>query len=470
MESHPQSQSRSRKRPRTTRTSEAGNSANPTPVASHHQQPWGATVPAHQNHPTAVRGDTVPPSAFPSQQLDRSHQVAEDGFMNSYSAPQHGHNHHNQYQDSQSSLPSAAQPDPAGLASLNNTLNNIASDTNGATNQHQHPHAHQQHHLPSQQQTPQQHNQRSSGATANKTDRVLFQQHGANHSANDASPATVANLTPAASYAPQAWPPASTAPASNMPPQSPVARLAPPPDGIYPTYNDLMAAVTKWAKDQGYGVVKLRSSNYREGKPTRFDLVCDRGGVKYASTAKKRTPSTRKVDCPWRAKAVCEVNLGNQWRFAVQESRHNHEPRVPAAAPGQENTPIAQSMRSIGNKIDRLMHDMSRNFENLESRVNQRLEMIEKRLDGIEAGRASMLGANGVPSMGTPSMPPANMGGPAMGNGALTNGGMGSGVLGDGRISGIEARINVMDQQRNGMDSLPMMEDETGRLTMMVNP
>ncbi|KAH9899049.1 hypothetical protein F4778DRAFT_182568 [Xylariomycetidae sp. FL2044] len=156
--------------------------------------------------------------------------------------------------------------------------------------------------------------------------------------------------------------------------------LAPPPEGIYRSFDDLLTAVQRVAKEQGYGVVKLRASNYRDGKPTRYDLVCDRGGVKYNSTAKKRNPSTRKVDCPWRAKAVCEVQLGNQWRFAVQDARHNHEARVPAAPPGQENTPIAQSIRSFTNKLDRIGHDMAQ----ASMRIEQRLEVIEKRLDAME--------------------------------------------------------------------------------------
>lgn len=157
--------------------------------------------------------------------------------------------------------------------------------------------------------------------------------------------------------------------------------LGAPPEGIFRTFEELLTNVQRVAKDQGYGVVKLRASNYRDGKPTRYDLVCDRGGVKYNSTAKKRNPSTRKVDCPWRAKAVCEVQLGNQWRFAVQDNRHNHGARVPAAPPGQENTPIAQSIRSLTNKMDRMSHDLSQGF----GRVEQRLDSMEKRLEAMEA-------------------------------------------------------------------------------------
>ena len=157
-------------------------------------------------------------------------------------------------------------------------------------------------------------------------------------------------------------------------------QMHPPAEGIYRTFEELLRAVQQSAKAQGYSVVKLRSSNYRDGKATRYDLVCDRGGVKYNSTAKKRNPSTRKVDCPWRGKAVCEVQLNNQWRFQVQDARHNHEPRIQTAVAGVEQAPTSQYLRTISNKIDRVGHDLTQML----SRIDNRLEGMEKRLLDIE--------------------------------------------------------------------------------------
>ncbi|KXX79805.1 hypothetical protein MMYC01_203314 [Madurella mycetomatis] len=461
-----QAQPRPRKRPRTTRVSEAGNTATTGPLTPVPQaaQGWGpATV--TNNHGQAVRApvDTVPtqhPPTFPSQQLERSHQVAEsDGLMNGYSAPQH-----TQYPDPQPTLASAPQPDTSGLSSLSA----LAGD------HHQH---HQQQPQPqSQQQQQQQQPQQQRGSvSAGKPDRTFF-QYGANHSAGDSSPAVANSSSAATGYSIPVWsvtgsgpaaPPPPPPSSSSMPPQSPAlgtsAGLAPPPEGIYRTFDDLLSSVQRTAKEQGYGIVKLRASNYREGKPTRYDLVCDRGGVKYNSTAKKRNPSTRKVDCPWRAKAVCEVNLGHQWRFAMQEARHNHEARIPAAVPGQENTPVAQSLRSLTNKVDRMAHDMTQGLSRLENALSARLENIEKRLEALEGGRPAMLGGNGVPSMGGPSMPPANMGGSSLGNGSLANGGMQS--LVDSRLGGVESRLGQIEPRN--LDGLQMMEDES-RLGMMV--
>ncbi|KAK3313764.1 hypothetical protein B0H66DRAFT_360520 [Apodospora peruviana] len=527
----PPSQQRSRKRPRTTRTSDGGNPANPianagigvTGPGAPPGQGWGqvgpASVVAH-SHPQAVRahGDTVPSQTptFPSQQLDRSHhqQVADpDGLMNGYSAPQQ-HQQHNQYADQSPALANPHQPDASGLANLG-ALTGDGSASNPHHQGHPHPQqhqAHQQHltqqqhqqlaqqHLPQQQQHHSQHltqhqhqqqqaqqqlqqqqaqqqqhtqqqQQRPSAANANKTDRITFQQYGANHAGSDASPTTGANT--AGQFAHNLWTtPTPTSrgapqPSTSMPPQSDTPGLAPPADCIYASFDDLLASVQRTAKDQGYGIVKLRASNYRDNKPTRYDLVCDRGGVKYNSTAKKRNPSTRKVDCPFRAKAVCEVNLGNQWRFVVQEPRHNHEPRIPAAVPGQENTPVAQSIRSITNKIDRMSHDMTQGFSQLQSTMLAHLEMIEKRLEALENGRSAMLGGNGVPPMGTPNMPTANMGG-GLSNGPLTNGGMGSNSIVDSRLNNMDARMNSMEGR--GMDALPMMDDDSSRLAMMVVP
>lgn len=163
-------------------------------------------------------------------------------------------------------------------------------------------------------------------------------------------------------------------------------RLQPPPDSVYNTFEDLLSSVQKVAKDQGYSIVKLRASNYRDNKPTRYDLVCDRGGVKYISSAKKRTPNTRKIDCPWRAKAVCEVQLGMHWRFQVQEPRHNHDPRVTIAPPGSVDvTPVAQTLKSTSHKIDRLGADL----KDLMRQCLYRLEHVEKRLESIESRMAA---------------------------------------------------------------------------------
>ncbi|KAI1093243.1 hypothetical protein F5B19DRAFT_156157 [Rostrohypoxylon terebratum] len=193
----------------------------------------------------------------------------------------------------------------------------------------------------------------------------------------------VVNGNSSALNTPRTGPTATPATPVTMPPNeiAPPGSLLSPPEAIYASFDELIGSIQRVAKEQGYGIVKLRASNYRDSKPTRYDLVCDRGGVKYNSTAKKRNPSTRKVDCPWRAKAVSEVSIDNRWRFSVQNDKHNHEPRLQSGTPGQDTTPTAQSIRTLTNKLDRMNHDLVQTMQRLEEHLNR----IEKKVDDMDA-------------------------------------------------------------------------------------
>jgi hypothetical protein len=161
-------------------------------------------------------------------------------------------------------------------------------------------------------------------------------------------------------------------------------------------------------------------------------------------------------------------------------------------APGQEATPVEKQLKSLTNKMDRLIHDQAEGFVKVSEQslrqaaeFSTRLDNIERRLESLEAnGRAAgLLGANGPPNMGAQNMPHANMGGGGLGNGALTNGGMANGIggasmnpgmgggmngmgnsmMGQDRLSNVEARLNAMEQQGRGME-LPMMDQDPTRV------
>ena len=75
---------------------------------------------------------------------------------------------------------------------------------------------------------------------------------------------------------------------------------------------------------------------------------------------------------------------------------------MPAAPPGQENTPMAQSLRSLTNKLDRISHDLNQGFGRIESRmesIEKRLEAMESRMGTIEA-RMSGVEASGRMEVG----------------------------------------------------------------------
>ena len=61
--------------------------------------------------------------------------------------------------------------------------------------------------------------------------------------------------------------------------------LEAPPYGVYASIDELLEAVNSFAKAQGYAIVKRRASNYKDGRPRRYDLVCDVGGFIRASKA-----------------------------------------------------------------------------------------------------------------------------------------------------------------------------------------
>ncbi|OAQ60061.1 transcription factor AFT domain-containing protein [Purpureocillium lilacinum] len=120
--------------------------------------------------------------------------------------------------------------------------------------------------------------------------------------------------------------------------------MLPPPEGIFQTFEELMISVQQVAESQGYSVIKLRTSNYRDGKPTRYDLACDRGGARHGTTSTGPKRSSRKINCPFRVKAVCELRLGKKWRLVLQEARHNHEARMPTHALSYRDAPLSKSV------------------------------------------------------------------------------------------------------------------------------
>lgn len=108
-----------------------------------------------------------------------------------------------------------------------------------------------------------------------------------------------------------------------------------PHAGVFSTYEDLFLELSKRAEKEGYKIVKARSHRAKTGgadvpgnEIIRCDLVCDRGGRPYICTATKHRTSTKKTDCPWKAKAVHRKAAGG-WLLTISCDQHNHEPGTP---------------------------------------------------------------------------------------------------------------------------------------------
>ncbi|RCI14629.1 hypothetical protein L249_6974 [Ophiocordyceps polyrhachis-furcata BCC 54312] len=102
-----------------------------------------------------------------------------------------------------------------------------------------------------------------------------------------------------------------------------------PHTGIYASCEDLMRDLNSRAEKEGYKIVKARSDRSKPGGPIiRADLVCERGGRPYRCQATKHKTSTKKTNCPWKAKAVDRKMLGG-WVLTIICDHHNHEPGTP---------------------------------------------------------------------------------------------------------------------------------------------
>ncbi|EFY89351.1 hypothetical protein MAC_04537 [Metarhizium acridum CQMa 102] len=108
-----------------------------------------------------------------------------------------------------------------------------------------------------------------------------------------------------------------------------------PHSGIFNTYEDLMFDLNRRMESEGYKIVKARSHRNKIGggdvagnEIVRCDLVCDRGGRPYKSTATKHKTHTKKTGCPWKAKAVNRKSVGG-WVLTVFCNEHNHEAGTP---------------------------------------------------------------------------------------------------------------------------------------------
>ncbi|UNI17139.1 hypothetical protein JDV02_003515 [Purpureocillium takamizusanense] len=102
-----------------------------------------------------------------------------------------------------------------------------------------------------------------------------------------------------------------------------------PNGNVYASLDDVLSDLTDRTQKEGYKIVKLRSHRNRPGEPVmRVDLCCDRGGQPYKSIATKHKTSTKKTDCPWKAKAVDRKTVGG-WVLTIICDQHNHEPGTP---------------------------------------------------------------------------------------------------------------------------------------------
>jgi hypothetical protein len=127
-----------------------------------------------------------------------------------------------------------------------------------------------------------------------------------------------------------------------------------PLTGLYNTYEDLIRDLSDRAAKDGYKIVKARSHRARvngteqsSSEMIRCDLVCDRGGRPYKCQATKHKTTTKKTNCPWKAKAVNRKTMGG-WVLTVVCDQHNHEPGTPEPPTPSEASEAGEAMDAEG--------------------------------------------------------------------------------------------------------------------------
>lgn len=72
----------------------------------------------------------------------------------------------------------------------------------------------------------------------------------------------------------------------------------------------------------GFFITKRRPSNYLEGMPRRYGLICSEGYERTSTSTGKRKNTKSLKDCMWKAKAIILKNVG-AWKFFTKTAFFN---------------------------------------------------------------------------------------------------------------------------------------------------
>ncbi|EAQ84339.1 hypothetical protein CHGG_08353 [Chaetomium globosum CBS 148.51] len=82
---------------------------------------------------------------------------------------------------------------------------------------------------------------------------------------------------------------------------------SPPPSGLYDSFDELLAFLQTFHRDNGAAIKILKSANprevYGERKYTYYVLACDRAGSQTSTSTGIRRSSTQRLDCPFKQQA-----------------------------------------------------------------------------------------------------------------------------------------------------------------------
>lgn len=133
--------------------------------------------------------------------------------------------------------------------------------------------------------------------------------------------------------------------------------LAAPSDipGQFDTFSEAFEYLQGFAVAHGFAVVRRRCSNYFQGVPRCYGLVCACGGKPYRREASRlRTKGSRKTDCPFQCKITQNRRNWDAWEITIECGEHNHPANRAAAFP--EHRRLTEEQK---NQVIVQIHDLN---------------------------------------------------------------------------------------------------------------
>jgi hypothetical protein len=102
----------------------------------------------------------------------------------------------------------------------------------------------------------------------------------------------------------------------------------PPSDDPTDTIDDLQKRLQDFACANGFAIIRRNASNYRNGKPTYYKIMCDKDSIRESEGHGHRRTATQKSNCPWYGVASARASEHWKWSFMLKNPNHNHGPSM----------------------------------------------------------------------------------------------------------------------------------------------
>lgn len=215
-----------------------------------------------------------------------------------------------------------------------------------------------------------------------------------------------------------------------------------PPEGRFPTFEDLLESAQNHAAAQGYALSAGRRRKRKDGVRQLIMVQCARGGVYQDRTKpgeRKRKANTRKTECEFSFNA-CQMKEeeGGGWELRYREgegrAKHNHGPSWEKGMTGK-----------WGNR--RKIKESEKRVVPGEGRFQVDVQQQQRQLSGNGSGNASNMASN---NMGAVNLQGNGMAGANLAGSNMVGGHMAGGNMMPGNMSGSD--VDAHGEMERGRD------------------